>query len=184
LDSLSGVLLESGTALVLDEISPADSVGVQYISENMLKIVLNIPTAGDIRARGENARWASYVFRTITTNANSPAHWMGPKMTFSEPLQRKSIWFQLTHPIALSDWSAEPSMSTGEDSAGTVGSSVVDRARELVASRQDILPEGSMTVPPELVAPPAYGAYLANAATALATAAALACFHANGSDVP
>jgi hypothetical protein len=104
LDAAKDVEFKPGMALVLDEFSPADSEPLVYISENMLKVLLCPSVIGTIRARNQEIKLCEGVARIITANAASPADWCGAKITYSEPLRRKSIVFQITKPLCDPRW--------------------------------------------------------------------------------
>jgi hypothetical protein len=144
LESAKEVSFRKGDAWVLDEFSPHDRVAVQYASEDMLKTLFSPVSPGNLRARNSNVNLPAGVARLITTNAASPREWVGKGIRWSEPLQRKSILFQLTLPLVEANWSKLPQNA---DVGVSSGSLPVERARELLLSQPPPLPAASLLPP-------------------------------------
>ena len=101
--------------LVLDEFCPADAESLVYISENMLKVLLCPSIMGTMRARNNEIKLCEGVARIITANASPPANWVGHKMTWTDPLRRKSVAFMINKPLCDPSWVAE--MASGANNA-------------------------------------------------------------------
>ena len=87
---------------------------MQYLSENMLKVLFDPTSSGNLGARASNVRLTPDVCRLFSTNAESVQEWAGTRLTFSEPLRRKCIVFNLTRPLVLPNWSSRPDFVAGE----------------------------------------------------------------------
>jgi hypothetical protein len=133
LDVLKNLTLRCGDSLLLDELDPKDEAQCQSMSENLLKTFFSPLTPAVIHCRNADAVLPCGLFRFITCNADSPQQWIGDKrgMTWSPPLQRKAIVFQLTHAICEPNWSTSASYVAADEAQSDVALPL-DEARELL----------------------------------------------------
>lgn len=114
LDDLRDIEFRRGMALVLDEVEISDLNAVQYVSEPMMKCILDPSASSCIRARNRNAQIPAGVARIFTANADSPQQWCGRRIAWTEPMQRKAFVAVITAPLVLANWSSAPDYNPGE----------------------------------------------------------------------
>ena len=143
LDSKKSVTFEKGMVLILYEFAVHDRTHIQYVSDNILKVLFSPGASGSIRARGDNIKMVAGVARIITTNATSIQDWCRDRVIWSGPLKRKCIVFPMFQPLVVPNWSDHPDYEPdlSEDHALPV-----DRARELLRDR-NLLPQSSDVAP-------------------------------------
>jgi hypothetical protein len=95
IDVGKGICFKPGMVWVLDEFSPCDAAQLVHCSENLLKILFTCNLKGTLRGRNSDISVSHDVARIITGNADSGAQWVGKGMTWSQPLRRKSVLFQI-----------------------------------------------------------------------------------------
>ncbi len=87
---------------------------MQYFSENIAKVMVDLQMSGNIRARGKNARFCGETCRIFTSNALSLEQWFGSRCHWSAPLQRKCWVFIVDALLVKVGWSSDPSYVRGE----------------------------------------------------------------------
>jgi hypothetical protein len=93
-------------AWLCDEMCPGDKDSQIYMSNNILKCMLTVTMNADIRAREKNIRIPAGLVRIFTSNARDNNEWVGRHLSFSEPMRRKSITFNISGgtPLVSPDW--------------------------------------------------------------------------------
>ena len=99
IDSVRTVRFSPGMTWVLDEFSPADRDQVQFMSSDMMKVLMSTTIQGTLRSRYENVSLPPGLARVITGNSASPEEWTGKRVPWAAPLQRKSLVFVITKPL-------------------------------------------------------------------------------------
>jgi len=113
-----------------------------YASESILKSLFEIGSPATVRARNLDIKLPARVPRIFTGNAESVSLWLGSSIQWSLPLQRKSIYFQVSRPLCSDAWRANAQALAGSD-AGAL-------APEVSALFAEVMPQ-----PPPALAPPA-----------------------------
>jgi hypothetical protein len=136
-EGLSGLTIDNNLPVVLNECNLACPIAFQYLSTDMLKILLAVGEGGDIRARDRNIRCEPGCPRIFTCNAVSGQAWLGTRAELTFPVRRKMILFQLTTAICVSQWSVDPRFASVAD----IGEEApLDKMQELVAAQPNLLP--------------------------------------------
>lgn len=131
--------------LILDEFAVHDRNHIQYVSENILKVLFSPGASGSLRARGENIKLVAGVARIITTNATSIQDWLRDRALWSAPLKRKCIVVPITRPLVVPNWSDRPEYEP--DTTLEDHTLPVDRAYDILRARSgSLLPAPAATV--------------------------------------
>lgn len=120
---------------VLDEFEPGDENAIIYTSENIIKCLLTVTLRADLRGRQNDVSVPPGVCRIITSNSRDGQQWVGRKMRFSEPLQRKSVLFKVTSPIVTRRWSESPLTADQEDCADVFKHDSTERISAIMSAR-------------------------------------------------
>ncbi len=97
---------EIGSVLLFDEFCPDDPEQVIYLSENAFK-ALCLPTApATIRARNTDIFISPNIPRIFTANRTSGPLWVGKRIAWSGPLERRVIVFPIEKPLVSPEWVA------------------------------------------------------------------------------
>ena len=71
----------------------SDCAQIQYMSENGVKILGDVNTSGNLRARNNNVTFSNLQPRIITCNSESLEEWLGSRVGVALPLFRKFFIF-------------------------------------------------------------------------------------------
>jgi hypothetical protein len=134
IDAAKDIKFEPGMVWVLDELCAKDREQVIYFSENIFKVLMTPSESGSIRARNADIVLPPHVARIVTGNADNVEDWLGSRSPWSLPMQRKSIYFQLSRTCCSSDWHAQT--STVADQPNAVGGAL-DCARDILMKDLD-----------------------------------------------
>ena len=116
LDVAREVVFRKGFCWVIDEMSPGDQDQLIHASENSMKVLMSPATQGSIRCRNQDLVLPCGVPRIVTGNAENVDDWVGRRMRWTEPLQRKSIVYQITMPLCHESWRQKGPAIIDEDS--------------------------------------------------------------------
>lgn len=108
---------------LLDEFEPGDRDQQQHMSEAMLKILLTPALQGTMRCKGtETLAVPSGLPRIFTSNSPHGDAWCGNRFEWSNPMQRKHIWFKVCQPLLTPEARAEPDDDgTADENSHRVG---------------------------------------------------------------
>ena len=159
LDALTTIDLKAAKikAWLCDEFTPSDHDSQIYISNDILKCMLTVPMNSDCRARNQNLRIPAGIPRIITSNAKNGAEWVGRKLSWSEPIRRKAVFFNLSgaSPLVAREW-WEHELGRNEASQCHFGrSSGVGTMSSILAARAALVPvpEPEPPTPRSLICP-------------------------------
>ena len=141
LDTLTTIDLKAANT-VCDEFTPSDHDSHIYMSNDILKRMLTVPMNSDCRARNQNLRIPAGIPRIITSNATNGAEWVGRKLSWSEPIRRKAVFFNLSggSPLVAREW-WEHELGRNEASQCHFGrSSGVGTVSCILAARAALIP--------------------------------------------
>jgi len=86
--------MRQGKPIIFDEMDMKDQSQVQYMSENGVKILGDVGTSGNMRARNKNVSFAAQQPRIITANSTTLEEWLGDRMPVVLPMFRKFFVFR------------------------------------------------------------------------------------------
>ena len=104
LDVAKEVRFKPGYIWVLDELNPADQTQAIHMSENMMKVLMAPTAPGSIRCRNADLVLPAGVPRLFTANAETAQEWVGNRMRWTEPIQRKTVVFVVKSPLVPDSW--------------------------------------------------------------------------------
>jgi hypothetical protein len=123
------IVWKPGMVWILDEFSPSDGAQLVHCSENMLKILFTCNLKGTIRGRNSDVVLSHSVARIITGNASSPTEWVGKTVSWSAPLRRKSVAFQIRAPLCSAAWRVQTPVSSADSASAASTASAIMLAR-------------------------------------------------------
>ena len=98
MDYLQGKRITNNHAIIFDEFKPSDALQNPKLSEDGLKVLLDVRGVGTC-----HTRYGDTLFppcgRFYTSNASTPQAWCGDRFLFSEPMQRKCFAFMVSRPL-------------------------------------------------------------------------------------
>ena len=118
IDPAKSVNFKPGMAWILDEFHPFDSQQLVHMSETMLKVLLTPQMGGTLRGRNDDVKLVPGVARLISANSASPQAWCGTASTWSEPIRRKSICYNIHRPLCSEAWRLQAAIDNTNDNVG------------------------------------------------------------------
>ena len=97
-DYLQGKGLTKNHAVIFDEFQPGDAQQNPKLSEDGLKVLLDVRGMGTVHCRYGDTMFPPCA-RLYTSNAATPQQWCGERFIFSEPMQRKCFAFFVSRPL-------------------------------------------------------------------------------------
>jgi hypothetical protein len=98
IDTLKDHNIKPGQAIVMDEFRPSDKEQNAKLSEEAMKILLDVRNLGSI--------WTRYgdtvlppTARFFTSNAATPCTWVADRFPWTEPMARKSFVWVISKPL-------------------------------------------------------------------------------------
>ena len=104
LDVAKEVRFKPGYIWVLDGLNPADQTQAIHMSENMMKVLMAPTAPGSIRCRNADLVLPAGVPRLFTANAETAQEWVGNRLKWTEPIQRKTVVFVVKSPLVPDSW--------------------------------------------------------------------------------
>ena len=135
LDVAKEVRFKPGYIWVLDEVSPCDQTQAIHMSENMMKVLMAPSAPGSIRCRNADLVLPAGVPRIFTGNAESAEEWVGNRLKWSAPIQRKTVVFIVKAPLVPDSWRNQETTAENEPN------DAADVARELREGAGRIFPD-------------------------------------------
>ena len=123
IDVAKEMVFKPGYVWIIDEMNPSDVTQAIHMSENMMKVLVAPTAPGSIRCRNADLMLPAGVPRIFTGNAESAQQWSGLRLKWSEPLQRKTIVYNITKPLCDAQWRAGEA-DENDDSAMQVASAL------------------------------------------------------------
>ena len=74
------------------------------MSENMMKVLMAPTAPGSIRCRNADLVLPAGVPRLFTANAETAQEWVGNRLKWTEPIQRKTVVFVVKSPLVPDSW--------------------------------------------------------------------------------
>ena len=104
IDAVREINFKPGYCWILDEMKPADGTQAIYMSEDLMKNLLDPRTSKSIRAKNQELNLHMGIPRICTANAENIEEWCGYRLKWSYPLQRKAIVFQINDYLVDEEW--------------------------------------------------------------------------------
>jgi hypothetical protein len=120
IDAARDIVFLAGMVWLLDEFEAGDRDQVIYCSANMMKVIFTPSEPCSVRGRCADIKLPANVARIITGNADSVEEWTGARFSWTEPLQRKCIHFQLSKDICQENWHARTPDNSEQSGLGPV----------------------------------------------------------------
>jgi hypothetical protein len=116
-DYLQGKTITNNHAIIFDEFKPSDAQQNPKLSEDGLKVMLDVRGVGTVHCRYGDTMFPPCA-RFYTSNAATAQHWCGDRFIFSEPMQRKCFAFLVSRPLLKQSEDAQSVASASHTALG------------------------------------------------------------------